>query len=149
MKPILLALMMLAACAPPVQAIEPLNKGLLRDIICHHETRGERARGENIDLLPPGPNREIGRCQVTIDGAMRVGLPESQWFVLLIGPLNEIWADQVITDCMSRGRTTPYSVAYCYNAGPRARISKYSSAHSYALAVQDGYNRALVEKERN
>ena len=139
----------IAACAPPTQAAEPLNQALLRDVICHHETRGERARGENIDLLPPGPNGELGRCQITLAGAKRVGFDESQWLLLLIGPFSEYWAGQVIADCVVRGRSTAYSAAFCYNAGPRARISKWHPSHQYAMAVQEGYNRALVEKGRN
>ena len=139
----------LTACVSPTQAAELLNQALLRDVICHHETRGERARGENIDLLPPGPNGELGRCQITLAGAKRVGFDETQWLLLLIGPFSEYWAGRVIADCVVRGRSTAYSAAFCYNAGPRARISKWHPSHQYAMAVQEGYNRALVEKGRN
>src|SRR3990167_10596558 len=138
----------LAACAPSGQAAEPLNRALLHDVICHHETRGERARGENIDLLPPGPRGEWGRCQITLEGAKRVGFQENgngEWLLLLIPVFNEYWAGEVIVDCLKRGRGTVYSVAFCYNAGPFARTSKGHTSHPYAMAVQDGYNRAVLE----
>ena len=150
---LILAIILLAiGCVPIPAPADEIDMPLLRDTICEFETRGL----EDRDFSEPGPFGEIGRCQVRISTARELGFT-GNWTLLMIPHYNEVWAKAKLDKCAKRiwrfdddegTRTEVFGLAFAYNAGCRAKISKDHAAWGYAYQVRARYYSALFNRQK-
>ena len=138
--------LLLIACAPSAQAAEPIDLPLLRDVICDYEMRD--VPDYKRDLYDPGPHGEIGRCRIRIETLRRVPYSyKGHWLELLDADENKEWALRIISE-LHRRRRSVFAIAFAYNGGPRAEISKGHGSWAYAQAVTQEYQRRKLEQTR-
>src|SRR3990167_6094968 len=147
------ALLLATLLALPATAWAPGQPDLavLRETICHWETRGEPRPYAAL-----GADGEIGRCQIKPLSAVAFGArpadTELQLIALLVDlvVVPEPIADAIITRCAGRLRIpTAYRIAACFNGGPSAaKPAKGTRAHEYARQIAVNYNaRTLSARE--
>ncbi len=115
---------------------------LFVDTVCGYETRGSPYPYGEV-----GDDGEVGECQVK---------PETAHLFGYVGPdigladptLNRKYATLLLDACARRWRGAvntikhrglPYLIAYCYNAGPGARLG-IQKAHRYGKIIASLYS---------
>ena len=106
--------------------------------LCDKETRviGGKAATAAERRAYNGPAGEVGECAIRLSTARMLGFKGSR---TELRKYNRYWASEVIRDCWEKYRRTVYKMAFCYNGGPRARVSRGHESHVYALEVQTMY----------
>ena len=114
---------------------------LLRSVLCHWETRGERNPQEAIGL-----GQEIGRCQIKPSSA-RMAMPDVPLAELLVRLVvrPEPIAEAILTECQLR-RIGAFALADCYHRGPYASGVPTGRDREYAKQAASDYAEAYRKR---
>ena len=133
------ALLLLAA---PTQA-QPVDIGVLQSVICSWETRN---LNESVKDSTPGPDGEIGRCQIKLATAEMAGCKVTAQ-ELAIRRVNEYCAREILLFSFQRGHRRPATLAYAYNGGHYSRFGTKERAYRYARIQAVRYAEAIRRKQ--
>ena len=119
-----------------------IDYSLLRDIICHWETRNLSERQKN-DYV--GTSGELGRCAIRPGTARWAGYRGSNINLISYPLINRAWAKEVLVRvCAPRVTNTAFALARCYNGGPKAK-SKFSLWYAKIIAAK--YAHAFLRRQ--
>jgi len=135
-----LAMCLLLLTAPVWAAYDPPE--LLMQVLCERETRNLNNRDAYV-----GPHGEIGRCAIRITTVQSLGF-DYHPMILFDAAINRVWAREIVRQCARRHGKSVYRIAYCYNAGPRARVSRRHESHAYALEVLAMYRARRTQEAK-
>ncbi len=124
-----------------------LDASLLLDTICKYESRSSNDPEDEISK-----RGAVGYCQVRIGTARFFGYKGKNSDLMGNRELNKKYGMKLILMCLRRWHSTPYRIAFCYHAGPYARVPRSKAkrsrllSHKYAVEVAQNYRAAVVRR---